>query len=322
MLYHIRNFAISFVASLLIFGLLAYFLVSFITASFIIDDPGPYDDNGASNGNGPYQDFRPDFRDRRDDDLTILFIGLDSGASQTDGSIEADSIMLLNINSLRRLCMFSTIPPETLVRYRGYNYRIGALYSEDDGGIRAITEVIRAITGLSIDHYFIMNYEGFYTILRELGPIRFHVPQDMYHNPNGLEEPEINLRAGLNMLTPEQALQLLRFRGYDYGGVDRDIRRMETHRSFVREVLRTFFTGGNIFRANELFRILEMNVITSMSAEDFVFYSELILSFPEFSTIDVPFEGQYNIKNGVRIFEHETGRVMDRFRRFRDPDAT
>jgi len=314
MLSALRNFALVFLISVAAFGVGAFFLAEYIIGNYSDGIFGP----GGPGDDGYYRDDG----DRRDDlgafyRFTALIIGTDSGESQMDGAPEADTIILMDINSLDRTFMMSHLPRDTRVEARGYILRLGSVYAVH--GAEALVNTVWALTGIRPDFYCVLDYGSVERIVDAFGGIEFDVPHDMLYIPRphnyfelgpverGQLAPEINLRRGRQTLDGRQAMQLLRFRNYGGGHASEEAARANMQKSFIREVIRQKFTRENIEDNLEIARELYEAVIgrivaTNMRLGDFLNYAVSIFGFWEYEPLVIEYPGRRISENGVEFF--------------------
>ena len=99
MLISFRNFGLALLISLLVFGVLSYFVVGFIKDSItgITGSDKPPTGPTVPGEIKPGEITGPD--DPKISSMTVLIAGVDSGASQFDGKQETDAILLLHIDA-------------------------------------------------------------------------------------------------------------------------------------------------------------------------------------------------------------------------------
>ena len=337
MLSALRNFALVFLLALVVLGLGAYFLINYIEQLYGPDPDGPFaDPNGGSGWIRPNgaEDMGEFYK------LTLLFIGIDNGESQKtlrereegwagrraaegeeeyeDRIREADTIILMDINSRDRTFMTSHLPRDMRVEARGYTLRLGAVYAEH--GTQALISTVRAYTGITPDFFIVLDYAGIEALFDILGDIEFNVPHDMFHLPKPYDyyeldeeeraalEPEIDLRAGLQFLNGGQVVQLLRFRNYGGGHAREEAVRSNMHQNFIIEFTRQKFTLENFARADGIYEVIVESIVeTDMRLEDFVNHIYLIFGLLEYEFREIAYPGRHVYENGVEFF------IPDRF---------
>ena len=142
---------------------------------------------------------------------TLLVIGSDARVGEDQLGLRADSIHLL------------TLVPETgqgaIVGFpRDSWVRGGKLTNLMPGrGPDYMVEVINEITGIGIEGWVAVGFEGFLGLMDELGSLEIDLPRAMRSGNNWADYP-----AGPQTLTPQLALRLARIRkGLPAGDFDR-----------------------------------------------------------------------------------------------------
>jgi LCP family protein required for cell wall assembly len=131
--------------------------------------------------------------------------------------------------------------------------------------IKLMLETIKKVTGLSVNHVFIVNFKKFEHAIEEIGCLYFPVDRRYYHNnqePGAEQYFEINLKAGYQTLCGQEALQFVANR-HESTSVVRDAR----DQRFVLEAKKEF--GGKLFEERERFEhILSKNVQSTLRGEE------------------------------------------------------
>ena len=111
-----------------------------------------------------------------------------------------------------------------------------------------------------------MDLTGFAALVDAIGGVDFEVPIDMnYDDP--YQDLHIHFSAGMQHLTGEEALKVVRFRhnndGSGYGS--EDIGRMETQQAFLKAVAKQTLTLSNLDKISEFANIFNAYVETDLS---------------------------------------------------------
>lgn len=336
MLSTIRNFALSFAVSLLIFGVSAYFLVGFIENN--MNNVLKSDDGIVSQGNDEADINNDKVLEESDglpDSITFLICGLDSGRSQRNEEPETDLIILMQINKLKKEFMFAALPCDLKTDYRNNTLRLGMVYSMYD--IRALIECVKTHTALDIDFYAVIDYEALEKVFETVGEIEYNISMDMSYMPEwvteylgALEEngekldkvkikeinkvlhpktedkdldetkiiPEIDLKKGIQKLDYEKALQLLRYKDYSNG----DLGRVAVAVDLCKEILRQKVTFENYNNAPQIFKALKDAVITNMTEKDLVSNVDLLFTYSKYTVKELNYPGELKYYNGNMFF--------------------
>jgi len=205
--------------------------------------------------------------------MVLLVVGSDSrsaltqagdkaefGSSQDASGQRSDVIMLVRIVPAAHQIKILSIPRDTLVPIAGTcgRNKINAAF---DKGPEQLIETIQQDFGIPINHYLLVNFDGFRSIINALGGINLDFPfpvrdWDGSHNLSGLNIT----RTGCLHLSGDQALSVARSRHYQYLKNGRwhddplsDLGRIQRQQTFLRVVLKKGLSEGltNPLKANQ-----------------------------------------------------------------------
>lgn len=181
----------------------------------------------------------------------ILLVG-------TDKSEElSDVIIICRYNPYTNKISLLSVPRDTRVSYKNNYYKINSLYQF---GIDTLINKVENITDLKIDNYIIFSTKSFKNVIDILGGVDFNVPQNMkYSDP--VQDLYINLKKGYQHLDGEQAEQLIRYRKYTTG----DLQRVQVQQDFIKALIEQKLTPGLITKAPALAKELLDNVKTDLT---------------------------------------------------------
>ncbi len=124
--------------------------------------------------------------------VNILVMGLDRRPHEGDAPTRTDTMFVLTIDKASKTAGILGIPRDSWVEvpYRdseGYdNARVNTIYGRgetfgyDGGGPALVKTVIEHNFGIPIDHYVIIDFEGFIDVIDELGGIDVYVTEEVY----------------------------------------------------------------------------------------------------------------------------------------------
>lgn len=155
---------------------------------------------------------------RDEDVINILLIGQDRREGQ--GRQRSDTMIICSLNKKTNKIILSSVMRDLYVPIPGYSdNRINASYQF--GGMPLLDQVIEESLGIHIDGNIEVDFEGFVEALSCVGnlDIELNEAEANYLNSNnkwiaqaGTDSTGWNLHAGVNSLTPEQALAYSRIR--------------------------------------------------------------------------------------------------------------
>ncbi|MCL2771769.1 MAG: LCP family protein [Oscillospiraceae bacterium] len=328
MLSSLRNFFLALFISLLLFGTIGYFIVKYVNTNITPDITGTTtetsDNNTDTTPDNNLETTTIDNTDIPDGDSTVfsaLLVGVDAGESQDNAKSEADTIIMLNINAITKTIMISPLSCDMKVDAKGYTLRLGAVYAEY--GINTLLAAVKSYTGLKMDYYCVVNYDTIKSVFDILGDINYNVPMDMYYkplpyddakekskppfdpddpdNPKNQSKPEIDLKAGQQLIDGEEAIELLRYKGYAAGNEERTSVQID----FIKEFLRQKITLENLSKAQDIYNAIQSSAVnTNIDAKTFNSYTDLIFSLSTaYQTPEVlQYPGDYMEENGVMFY--------------------
>lgn len=203
---------------------------------------------------------------RREGVYTCLLTGSD------DGNLRADTIMLGCFDVNNHTATLLSIPRDTLVRYNNKNTKINTIYSHGKG--EAMAAAVSEMLGVPVDYYVSVDLNAFKAIVKAIGGVNFTVPINMnYDDPT--QNLHIHLNKGYQLLNPEQAMGVVRFRhNNDGSGYPRqDLDRVETQRAFLAALVSQTITPSNVTKVTELIGILNEYVETNMPLDTMVYFA-------------------------------------------------
>lgn len=179
---------------------------------------------------------RADFGDLTTGPLNILLLGSDNRTGKGNGGHgyfpgeRSDTAMLLHISGDRRSAVVISVPRDTETRLAdctgkdgqrtgGYTSRFNSAYFL--GGPACSAKTLEEISGLSIPHFVVLDFNGFKKTIQALGGVEVCLAQPIDDNTSN-----IHLPAGRTRITGSTALDFVRVRhgvgdGSDIGRIGR-----------------------------------------------------------------------------------------------------
>ncbi|MFB7503754.1 LCP family protein [Streptomyces broussonetiae] len=178
----------------------------------------------------------------------ILVLGSDSrsgsnkklGGGTDDGSARSDTAMIVHVYKGHKKADVVSIPRDTLVDRPActdtggttHPAATGVMFNESysTGGAACAVKTVESLTGIRMDHYLEVDFEGFQKLIDDLGG----VPVTTTKN---IDDPQshLSLQAGAHTLNGRQALGLVRTR---HGvGDGSDLGRIQLQQAFVKALI-------------------------------------------------------------------------------------
>lgn len=232
-------------------GFLKPFLISFISFSVVFSGGFIAYDlyNSTQAQKGSFSDEAPEEgkRSKAMDQLikdgkriNLLLLGADGGRS--------DTMMLLSFDMKNKGVKVLSIPRDTYYYTPGYEHldqrKINSVYGRkgDKGGALGVKTAIEDLTGLEVPYFVEVDYDAVKAIVDILGGVEFEVPFAMdYDDPYSKPPLHIHLKAGLQTLDGEKAMQFLRWRKNNGSEGTGDIDRIKRQQAFITAAAKKAF---------------------------------------------------------------------------------
>lgn len=197
--------------------------------------------------------------------LNILLLGSDTRqgkgnhiGGQTPGL--SDTTILLHINAARTAAYGVSIPRDSMVQRPDCLSKDGkttvpgglSMFNEAYaiGGAGCTERTVEQLTGIRIDHFVVVDFNGFKHMVDALGGVEVCVPKPV-HDDIG----HINLKAGTYTVTGEQALDYVRVR-HDISA-NGDIGRMKRQQAFLASMANKAISLGTLSNPVKLYKFLD-----------------------------------------------------------------
>ena len=214
---------------------------------------------------------------RSKDFFTVLIFGADEVSELTD------TIMVASYDVTNQKAAVLSIPRDTLVNNRyldGASKSINATYKQNgmgESGVAALKTEVSRLLGFVPDFYVTINWELVGKMVDAIDGVEFEVPWRMiYDDPT--QDLHIDLKAGVQTLDGEHAMQLVRWRYNSYGirggGDNSDLSRLNLQHDFLKAVLRKTLQPQNIVRVPELIRLFNENVVSDLTVENMLWFGQ------------------------------------------------
>ena len=206
----------------------------------------------------------PDGTGEPTDELNILLIGSDSRdfeGGEAFGDVagqRADTTIVMHLSADRERAQFVSIPRDSMVEIPDCRLDDGSVVEGGFGqfnsafaigGAACTFRTVESVTGVSLDHYAIVNFAGFKDIVAALGGVRVCLPEAVFDPDSGL-----NLPAGETVVDGDQALSYVRARKIGNGS---DTQRIERQQAFLSSVVQQVTSSGLLLRPDRLIGVLD-----------------------------------------------------------------
>jgi LCP family protein required for cell wall assembly len=191
--------------------------------------------------------------------VTFLLVGSDTRADVADGELpdaRSDAIMLARFAADRQHAQVISIPRDSWVDVPGYGMdKINAAYAY--GGPTLLVQTVEQLTGVRVDHYAAIDFEGLIQVTDDLGGVDVVVPETTSNGP-------YTFTAGTNHLDGEQARWYL---GQRYGLDGGDFDRVRRQQNYLRAMFGKLFSQDVFTSPGKLDATL-LSVTSAVSVDD------------------------------------------------------
>ena len=236
----------------------------------------------------------------------MLLIGTDSSDKLTD------TIMVVRADFENNNIKIVSLLRDTRVKLGSGYSKLNAVYGRD--GLDGLISCVKEMTGVPVHYYAMVDLDGFKAVVDLLGGVEFDVPQDMkYSDP--YQDLYIDLKKGRQLLDGEQSMQLVRFRRY----ADGDVQRTKVQKDFIKAIIEQKLTPAYLLKLSSLFKTLSQYAQTNATLSDVISKSTALSTLAKDDEIEVfefpgvaGYVGQlsyflYNQKATYELFEEHFG---------------
>jgi polyisoprenyl-teichoic acid--peptidoglycan teichoic acid transferase len=200
-----------------------------------------------------------------DGPLNVLVLGVDTRPDDEEMGSRTDTIMLVQVVPKRGDVKLLSIPRDLFVQVEpGDKDRINAAYNY--GGIEETIAAVENYSGLPIDHYATIDFEGFERVIDAMGGVRVDVGEDQF--------PEkFRMGEGIQRLNGHKALIYARYRGTPGADLDRMQRQRELVAALRSEALR----WNTVKTLPEIMEVMDENVATDLDLDGAMTLGQILI---------------------------------------------
>ena len=185
--------------------------------------------------------------------LDVLVLGVDRRPNSAEGeSTRSDTMMLVRVIPATGEVKLLSVPRDLYVGVQsGEKDRINTAYAY--GGVEKARAVMEDLTGVDIDNYVIVDFEGFEKVIDAMGKVRVDVGKGVFPD-------HWNMGEGFERLNGHKALKYARYRGTPGADLDRIDHQQKLLAALRRQALR----WDTVTRLPEIIRVTNENVNTDL----------------------------------------------------------
>lgn len=246
----------SFVALVLVTGLSAAYLYRHLNGNLNVYDAtkdmvGDRPERVFTGPNGP---------------LNILVMGSDSRDCEgcdidglTQGGQRSDTTILVHLSADRQHAYGISIPRDSMVNRPACKEPDGSISAAaygmwneafSVGGPACTIEQVEQLTGIRIDHFVVVDFEGFKSMVDAIGGVKVCIPQTWDDRAHGIYLP-----AGTRKISGNQALQYVRIRHIE-GTDGSDLGRIKRQQAFVGSMVNQVLSSDTLSNPIKVIKFL------------------------------------------------------------------
>ena len=300
----------------LFFGTLAIALVialvirALVSSDMLADDGYPLiPPNATANPDflAPTLDVGNAYQWQGTDRVTVLLMGADTRPEERGiNRPRSDSIMLLMVDPTNHQASVLSIPRDLYVDIPGYGLnRVNTPYFFAGGPLAM--ETVQYNLGIRVNHYALIEFNVFVTLVDEIGGIDINVPKDIYDpsypGANYSYEP-FYIEAGLQHLDGATALKYVRTRHAD-SDFNRAERQQDVLFAIRDKVLSLDMLPTLVEKAPALYASLQQSIDTDLSLDQMIRLAVLAKDIPRENirtgVIGADYVISYETPEGARV---------------------
>ena len=294
------TFGITFCISFLIFGIIAYIILS----TFL----GPAEKKNSADAETE-NDMIIGFEDALGIDesagnsFTALLVGTDYQPKVTpDAPSRADTIILVRFSCETETVIYMNIPAVTQITVDGNATTLSKAYT--DKGIEYLMEKIQGMTGLQINYYAIASVAIFDDLINTLGGVNYPVPVNMEYEDKE-QNLKIDLKKGTQDLDGSDTIDMLRYCSDSYS--DRMLRNVQFLRSMVEKYTQSSYKGD----ATQLYSSVFEYLVSNFEEDDLIKYMDTIYSYSSYEGKVLTFPGDFKADGKETYFSADTAEAIE-----------
>jgi polyisoprenyl-teichoic acid--peptidoglycan teichoic acid transferase len=177
----------------------------------------------------------------------------------------ADVMLLIKFDPETKKMTMLSIPRDTRTEIEGHGVKKINHANLEGGPALTAKTVSNLLNGVAIDRYVRINVLGVAKLIDALGGVTVFVPKDMKYQDEA-QHLYINLKAGKQHLSGEQALQLLRFRHDELG----DIGRIQRQQMVLRALMDQSLNPTTVAQLPKVLDVVKEHIDTNLNVEELV----------------------------------------------------
>lgn len=330
MKYSLRNFGLTFLISLIIFGAIAWVIVGAlkdmseeILTGEVATGTQPSSDSNltkvpSSNDNKEEKEFKGT-------SFNFLAVALDKmpltekelqkwrnrseNKDKDDPFSSVEALMLIRVDKENEKFIFMSLPTDFIINFKGENMPLGNITKRvnlaEKDSIDILLNEITSLTGLAIDYYAVTDMENFVDTVDSIGGFTYSVPAQMkYEDPE--KNLKINFKKGEKLSKASDFLKAMQFVTYNEIGTESEdltefdllrskdeSKRNAVHIDFVNMIFDKMLTDDNMVSVAIWIPEVFKNTLTNFTLDIVKNNIDLIFSYKNYEKERVTYSSNY-----------------------------
>ena len=247
---------------------------------------------------GDKSEKREEKVDPKEDNISILFIGVDDSEARAGSSSLADALVLATFNKEENSINLLSIPRDSYVDvpYQLEKDKITHVHAK--AGLDETVDTVEDLLDIPVDYYARLDFEAFVKVVDTLGGVEFDVPYYMEESNSQDVKGTIVLQPGEQLLTGEEALAVARTRKYD-----NDLHRGQRQMELLETILKKTMSVSNITKYDNLIDDISDHLTTNMPFNEMISLHSYVTSGGGLQLEKKQLEGSNLIKENIYYYE-------------------
>ncbi|HWK24798.1 MAG TPA: LCP family protein [Ureibacillus sp.] len=257
--------------------------------------------------NKSYEEVDREMSDKRqaevkplEDNVSVLFIGVDDSEERAQGSdhSRSDALILATLNNKDKSVKLVSIPRDSYVYIPYKDKKDKITHAHAAGGTLATIETVEELFDIPVDYYVRMNFNAFIEVVDALDGIEVDVdlPYAFYEKDEN-DKKTIYLEPGLQELNGREALSLARTRY-----VDSDIMRGKRQQDIIKAIAKKATNVTAITKYGNVIEAIGDNMKTDMTFDEMKsFFSYFTEGMPQIDSLTL--KGDDDMSTGVYYYK-------------------
>lgn len=262
---------------------------------------GSYEKTGRDN---EQSDLREKPVDPVEDNVSILFIGVDDSEYRDQEDTRSDALLLATFNQEQNNVKLLSIPRDSYVYIpeAGYNTKIN--HAHAFGGAKSSIETVEEYFQIPVDYYVRMDFNAFVDVVDAIGGINYEVPYEFKESDSNDKKDSIHLQEGYQHLNGEQALALARTRKHDS-----DVERGKRQQELLMTIAKKSTSAESVLKLDDVIVAVGDNMSTNLTFPEMRgFLSYGLDENVEMETVNLDGEGGYGESGAWYYYVSEESR--------------